>query len=230
MKEHQKTMLEFMSSEEGKRSAKEFFEKIRQKEEMEVLQLERFHKRFGENLNEIIGKIIQKYSSNSYVRKEYNLGREPMTPLFFFLYEYGVKYGTYTEEEEYTTSFNDGAYIVGDYVFGLLHGQGSVIRVWDRIIKLKKKVYIPVEGKELTENGFILIATGSATITDKKAKFDFCQKHLKEIETNVLSNNDLAKIISIAMQQMADWKNEGLNDYGTKIKIAGYANRIVNLK
>lgn len=124
-------LQKFIDSPDGNKSADEFMKNLLGREEIEKTQIERFHKKHGSNPNNFIEKVIKKYSSDSYIDKEFSFGREPRTNLYFFLFDYAHKYGKYSKAKKYQTPFSDGAYIIGDYAFALLHGQGSAINVYN---------------------------------------------------------------------------------------------------
>lgn len=127
-------LKEYLESEEGKKSSEEYFGKIRMRQLMEDSQMERFHLKYNtsEKFSVIVEKIIAKYYSDEYTKKEYKCGRQPMESLFFFLYEYAGKYGRVAIDEEcekHGNMFTAGLYTIHDYFFNLMCGQGSVVQI-----------------------------------------------------------------------------------------------------
>lgn len=124
----------YLESEEGQKSTQEYFDKIFKREEMEISQLLRFHEKYNDKnkFSKIVEKIISKYDSDKYRNREYNLGREPMEDLYFFLYEYASKYGIGSTDEEFEihgNNFTSGLYKIHGYFFNLMCGQGSCILI-----------------------------------------------------------------------------------------------------
>ena len=83
----------------------------------------------------IIEKIIDKYDSDKYVRKEYKLGYQPREDLYWVLESIASKYGEKVElnkenAEKYPLNmFTGSAYTFEGYLFQVMHGQGSVVRI-----------------------------------------------------------------------------------------------------
>ncbi len=76
-------------------------------------------------LNDFIRKIIKKYNSIAYRDKFFNNGFEPPEKLFWELYQYAEIYG----KRFFIINDNCFRYSLGDYVFTVIHGQGSHILV-----------------------------------------------------------------------------------------------------
>lgn len=74
-------------------------------------------------------RLIDKYDSKEYRDKEFRLGFEPREPLFWFMFDYGMKYCEECTDDKYWNDFTGGAYYVGSYVIQVMIGQGSVIRI-----------------------------------------------------------------------------------------------------
>lgn len=77
-------------------------------------------------------KVYKKYNSESYINKEYKLGREPMNLLYDIILEFAIHNMPYIGD-------NDGnsIYLVDDaYVIQIIYGQGSYIR-FEKIDKNK---------------------------------------------------------------------------------------------
>jgi hypothetical protein len=129
----------YLESDEGKESARKYFEDIRNKELMGKSQLKRFHGKVGkdkEKLVAFIEKVIAKYESKEYGDRElYVYGREPMTELYWFLLSYGMKHGIKVTKrnakqyEKYLNMFTSEACELAGYIFQRMDGQGSVVRV-----------------------------------------------------------------------------------------------------
>lgn len=98
--------------------------------------VERIHGLSTERRIELIGKCKTKYDSKEYRDREYNLGYEPRTELFFMLVEYAEEYGKNIYEErvakgDILTFCSGGLYLVDDtYIVELLIGQGSAVNVF----------------------------------------------------------------------------------------------------
>jgi hypothetical protein len=128
-------LKKFLDSPEGQKKAEDYFGKIKQREIILDSQLDRFHQRviFQEpQLNKFIEKVVTKYSSDKYRDHWYNRGIEPPENLYWFLYKYAQKWGREATEEEYETIgnyFTSGLYLVGNYSFNRMDGQGSCILV-----------------------------------------------------------------------------------------------------
>lgn len=123
-------LREFLESEEGKKSAKAFAEKIVREEEIKTYQLDRFHKSF--NFEEFTEKVIAKYSSDEYKDRWYNRGIEPPENLYFFLFDYAKKYGRECKEAEcqkYANPFTSDMIYCKGYYFNLAVGQGCFIEI-----------------------------------------------------------------------------------------------------
>lgn len=124
----------YLETEEGQKEVQEYFDEMFKKEEMAISQLVRFHEKYNDEnkFSKIVEKIISKYDSYKYRDREYNLGREPMEDLYFFLYEYAEKYGSEPTDEEFEIHGNDftsGLYKIHGYFFNLMCGQGSCIKI-----------------------------------------------------------------------------------------------------
>lgn len=125
-------LKEHLSTEEGKRSIIDFFDKKNQEEEILNSQLERFHNRISspEQFSELIEKIRLKYESDKYVTSWYKRGIEPPHPLYWFLYYYAAKYGRECTDEEWrkhSNGFTSNLIYCNNYYFNRMDGQGSVI-------------------------------------------------------------------------------------------------------
>lgn len=133
---HKHNMIDFLKNhletKEGKNKCIEHFAKIVEQDKINNLQLERFHINYIDRFCEIIEKIIAKYESDEYVNREYKMGREPNTTLYFFLFEYAEKYGrkcNKAERKKYGNSFTSDIFYINGYYIQLMNGQGSVIKI-----------------------------------------------------------------------------------------------------
>lgn len=125
-------MNEFYDSEEGKKSLEKLRQKLIDEERLKTFQLERVHRLFGSNLDSIIEKIFTKYESDEYINSEYKKGYEPRRDLYYLLYDYAEIWGreaTENEWEKYGNTFSADVRILGNWVFNLMIGQGSFIKV-----------------------------------------------------------------------------------------------------
>ena len=117
-------------------SVRKFFEEKEQEEKLYASQVDRFYQRHKENMPAIIEKIMAKYNSNEYVRKEYKLGYEPREDLYWILESIASKYGVEVKLNKKNgkkypqlNMFTGSAYIFEGYLFQTMHGQGSVVRI-----------------------------------------------------------------------------------------------------
>lgn len=122
-------ILEWLQSEEGQKALQEWADERIQQEAVLDSQIERFHTKYQNRLDEVIQKLKDKYESDWYWEKEYSKGREPRTPLYWLLLDYARKYCKPCEEEKYLNMFTGEAYYIGSYVIQVMHGQGSIIRI-----------------------------------------------------------------------------------------------------
>jgi hypothetical protein len=126
-----RTMLErmqdFLDTEEGQQSLENFGKKL----EKEELQGERDYERFCKmvehtGLEALIEKLETKYDSDKYVHREYKLGYQPREDLKYLLATYFEKNG---EETEGLNDFMEVSYKIGNYVVGIMYGQGSYVKI-----------------------------------------------------------------------------------------------------
>ena len=52
------------------------------------------------------------------------------------------------------------------------------------------KIYIPIDIKQTSENGVVLIATGKTVVSDERAVITFIKEHLREIENVYIYSNE----------------------------------------
>lgn len=124
----------FLDSEEGQKSLKEYATKLNNRHIIENSQYDRFHIMFpdSDSFTGIVEKIIRKYNSDEYCNKWAKMHKESPEGLLFFLFHYAEKYGREATNDEYVTygcMFTGDMYIIHNYVFEIIHGQGSAIRV-----------------------------------------------------------------------------------------------------
>lgn len=126
--------LDWLDSEEGQASIDRHCKEIINREAIRSSQLERFHKGItNERFDNIIEKLLAKYSSNAYKDRWYKRGIEPPESLLYFLYDYAEKYGresTKEEDRRHANTFTSGLYMLGGWWFMLCVGQGSFIKIW----------------------------------------------------------------------------------------------------
>ena len=78
----------------------------------------------------LVQKIIDKYDSDAYVRREYRLGYQPRECLFDILYYWAANYGKEVENEGEDDYFPIERYIVDDNIkVSAIYGQGTKINV-----------------------------------------------------------------------------------------------------
>lgn len=122
----------FLESDEGKKSIEEFSIKMKKEDERRARWVEKFKNWAEPDIDKALEKLISKYDSSEYVKREYSLGYEPRETLLWVALEYAEKYCTECVDEKYLNTFTGAAYYIGSYVIQVMHGQGSVIRI-DRI-------------------------------------------------------------------------------------------------
>ena len=93
--------------------------------------IEAFHNESPAKRAEIINKIMAKYNSDEYRNREIlKYHREPVTYLYWVLFEYAQKYGVPMPQEP-NNPFSHDVYLIDDkFVIRLMHGQGSCVDVW----------------------------------------------------------------------------------------------------
>ena len=122
-------LREFLDTEEGKKSIEEFGNKIKREEERKDRWIEKFKKLAESDIDAYLEKLIEKYDSDEYVRREYSLGYEPRESLLWIALGYAKKYCKECEDEKYLNMFTGEAYYIGSYVIQVMHGQGSVVKI-----------------------------------------------------------------------------------------------------
>lgn len=129
-------LTKFLESEEGKESMRKFWQEKEDQAKLYASQVERFYQKHKANMPAIIEKIIDKYESDKYVRKEYKLGYQPREDLYWVLESIASKYGTEVKLNKKNAKkypqlnmFTGSAYLFEGYLFQVMHGQGSVVRI-----------------------------------------------------------------------------------------------------
>lgn len=119
-----------------KESVRKFFEEKEQEKKLYASQVERFYQKHKDNMPAIIEKIIAKYESDKYVRKEYKLGYQPREDLYWVLDSIASKYGIVVKLNKKNAKkypqlnmFTSSACIFEGYLFQVMDGQGSVVRI-----------------------------------------------------------------------------------------------------
>lgn len=127
------TMLEkmraFLDSEEGKKSISEWAKKYAREQDHKDRWVEKFKARCENDLDGTLEKLMDKYYSDEYVKREYKRGVEPREPFLWLAYSYAIKYCKPCEDEKYYNMFTADAYYIGSYVIQLMIGQGSALRI-----------------------------------------------------------------------------------------------------
>jgi hypothetical protein len=122
-------LRKFLDTEEGKKSLEEFGKKLEREAEFKDRWTERFKDHSEDNLDFVLEKLICKYDSDEYVRKEYSKGYEPREELLWVAFNYAEKYCKECTDEKYLNMFTGEAYYIGSYVIQVMNGQGSVIKI-----------------------------------------------------------------------------------------------------
>jgi len=125
--------MAWLDTEEGKASVTAYVKKLADKQAIEDNQIIRFHEKYSPRMDEIMEKIIGKYNSQEYLKRWLDRGYEPPEPLLFFLELYAQEYGreaTIEEYEEHGNMFTSSIYIAHNWYFMIMHGQGTVVKIW----------------------------------------------------------------------------------------------------
>ena len=135
MKKSMNKLSDYLDTEERKKNLINFFTEKRNAKLFREKQIERFYEKYKNNMPELIDKILTKYDSEAYVKREHKLGYQPREPLCDVLFEIGKKYGfDITEDnadkyEKYLNVFTGEACVFCGYFMQLMHGQGSIIKI-----------------------------------------------------------------------------------------------------
>ena len=126
-------LIEWLNSPEGQESLEKTRKEMEFITEINNKYIDKFHDMPIERRAEIIEKIIKKYDSDEYYNREvFKHHRDPTCDLFWLLDEYAEKYGEELPEEENNPFPHTVRLIDGKYVIRVMHGQGSVVQVWDK--------------------------------------------------------------------------------------------------
>ena len=126
-------LIEWLDSPEGQKELDEERKKMKFIIDIDNKYIDKFHDMSIERRAEIIEKLIKKYNSDEYYNREmFKCHREPTCYLFWLLNDYAEKYGEELPDKEnnpfpYTVRLIDGKYVIR-----VMHGQGSVVQVWDK--------------------------------------------------------------------------------------------------
>lgn len=122
-------LRKFLDSPEGLESMKKFADELDRQHKHQDRWVEKLKSRYGNNIDEILEKLMNKYYSDEYRDREYKIGFEPREPLLWLVWEYAAKYCEECNEEKYFNTFTGAAYYIGSYVIQIMYGQGSVLRI-----------------------------------------------------------------------------------------------------
>lgn len=126
-----KKFIDFLDSEEGKKSIEEFALKIQREDEHKDRWIDRMWNRIKDDIDGAIEHLGNWYCSDKYRDREYKMGYEPREKLLWVLLGVAEKYGSEVgdEYEIYANSFTGEIYKLGSHIIQVMHGQGSVIIV-----------------------------------------------------------------------------------------------------
>ena len=116
-------LADILETPEGLERCRKFMLKFENRDKIEASQLERFRKNFAHRFDEIVTKIQNKYESDEYYHRHMDMGMMPPEDLYHFLYKYAQEYG----KDVF------GSYLIHDYIFEQIHGQGTVIEITKNI-------------------------------------------------------------------------------------------------
>ena len=119
----------FFETPEHKAWAKNYVKQLRLSNQRQQKRLKAFHQKYGNNLDAVLERLMDKYYSDKYINKEYRLGYQPRNSLLWFVFEYARNYCQPCYDKTYYNEFTGGAYYVGSYVMQVIHGQGSEILI-----------------------------------------------------------------------------------------------------
>lgn len=129
MNDQLQALRDFLDTEKGQESIKEFGMKIHLERQHTLRWVEKLRLRYENRIDELIELLCKKYSSREYTEREYKMGVEPRDPLLWLVFEYARLYCNPCEDEKYLNPFTGDAYYIGSFVIQIMHGQGSVIRI-----------------------------------------------------------------------------------------------------
>lgn len=121
-------MKDFLETPEGKLSIENFAKELDRKDAQLDRDYERFCRMVDHNgLEPLMDKIQVKYDSNEYAMREMDMGYQPREELNSLAYRYFRENGEETEEG--TNEFMDCNYKIGNYLVGMMIGQGTYMKV-----------------------------------------------------------------------------------------------------
>jgi hypothetical protein len=124
------SLKKYLESEEGKAFTKRYIERMANKQLVRQRWIEKIHTHYGNDIDSLTEKLMDKYYSDVYRDREYYKCKcEPREPLLWLLMEYAETYGKKCKNKKYYNMFTGVAYYLGSYVIQTMHGQGSVIRI-----------------------------------------------------------------------------------------------------
>jgi len=132
-----KDVEKWFESEENVNRAEEYFGRLSNVDKMIQSQIDRFRFLYNDTnkFSKLVEKIVVKYNSDEYVKREYSKGRMPNEELYFFLFNYASKYGEEATSDEYAkygNTFTSAIYTIHGYYFHQLNGQGTIIQIFKK--------------------------------------------------------------------------------------------------
>lgn len=126
-------LRDYLNTEKGRNSSKEYFGKIILKKKILNIRIDKFESKYNtkEKFVSFVEKVIEKYNSEKYKKRWYGHGDPPYT-LYWFLCSVAERHGRDCIEEEwkvYGNSFTGNLYYLSGYYFGIMYGQGCAINV-----------------------------------------------------------------------------------------------------
>ena len=122
-------MKAYLETDEGKEATRQWALKMEREDAHEKRWIEKFKQRCEGDLDGCIEKLMDKYYSDEYRDREYDMSIEPRESLLWLALEYAHEYFKPCDDEKYLNDFTGGAYYIGSYVIQVMYGQGSVLRI-----------------------------------------------------------------------------------------------------
>jgi hypothetical protein len=135
MNKQLQALKDWMNSPEFEEHLIKFGEKMKVEDARRERYIQWIHDNCKDRLDEIIEKLCTKYDSNEYVNREQSLGYQPRETLMWTMLTYAKKYGIEFTNEEYAKHagmFTGEMFYLNDWVFEVLHGQGSALHVYKK--------------------------------------------------------------------------------------------------
>lgn len=125
-----KKFTEAIESPKGKKLLDNMVNELFQGQKISEQRLSTIHKLHGNNINAFIDMVYDRYNSDKYLSRHRHK-QEPPYRLYWILLDYAEKYGDKCDASEYgiPDMFTAEMYRLGDYLFELVHGQGSFVNV-----------------------------------------------------------------------------------------------------